>query len=231
MSQATLSERIMDLREMKATVGERLQATETALTNARLEVLALQSRDQEKSRKIVALEVEAAQDRSQPTEAPQTMLRIQELDSKNKDLQHEISALTKEATELSDQLQQRTADVTGLVGRLADTETLLENSRRETTAIQKEKAASEERALVDRESMRKELSSAANMQLANVRNEHMNVVQQLKLKKSPADDKLKDVTRQLSVLQIEKERYEKDNGQLKASLDSMEQEKERDVRE
>lgn len=217
-SEHALSEQIIDLREMKATIRERLQATESSLRDARQEVLTLRLKDQEQSRRVVALETVAARAQNQPAETPQSLLRIQELDSRNRDLQSEIFTLRKEATDLSSQLQQSSADAREGTERVTTIRDQLEAAREAMTRLQEEKSTSERQAIFEREQLRKELSKAANMQLASMQSEHMNIIQQLKLEKSPAEEKLKTVTRQFNTLRAEKEKAEKQNVQLEVSL-------------
>lgn len=217
-SEHALSEQISSLREVKATFRERLQATESSLADARREVVALGVKDQEKSRRIVFLETIAARAQSQSAEAPQTLLRIQELDSRNQDLQSEIVTLKKEATDLSSQLQQSSTDLT-------ITQEQLEAAKEDTARSREEMSTSERHAILEREQLRKELSKAANMQLANMQNEHVNVLQQLKSEKSSAEEKLKNVTRQFNMLKVEKEKSEKESAQLQVLLKGVQSEK------
>lgn len=224
-SEHALSEQISDLREMKATVRERLQAAESSLADARQEVLALRLKDQEKSRRVAALETLAAGVQNQPAEAPQSLLRIQELDSRNRDLQSEIVTLSKEAADLSSQLQQSSTGAREMTERLATTQEQLEAAHREISRMQEEKSTSERQVIFEQEQLRKEFSKAANMQLASVQKEHMNVMQQLKLVKSPAIEKLETMTKHFNVVKAEKENSEKENTQLQASLKAAQNEK------
>lgn len=225
-SEHALSEQIKDLREVRATIRERLQAAESSLADTRQEVAALRLKNQEQSRTIVALETVAARAQSQPTEAPQSLLRIQELDSRNKDLQSEIVTLRKEASDLSSQLEQNATDAREVTERVATTRDRLEAALEETTRLREEKSTSERHAMLEREQLRKELSNTANLQLASMQSEHMNVIQQLKLEKSPAEEKLKNVTRQVNMLKTEKEASEKETAKLQALLKGAQNEKE-----
>lgn len=224
-SEHALSEQISDLREMRATVRERLQATESSLADARREVMALQLRDQEQSKRIVALETVATRAQSQPADAPQSLLRIQELDSRNRDLRSEIVTSRKEAADLSGQLRQSSTDAKEVTERLVTTQKQLEAAYKETTRWREEKSTSERQAIFGREQLRKELSKAASMQLASMESEHMNAIKRLKLEKSPAEEKLKNVTRQVNMLKAEKEKSEKETSQLHALLKVAQSEK------
>lgn len=225
-SEHALSEQIGDLREVRATVRERLQATESSLADARQEVVALRLKDQEQSRIIVALEAVAARAQSQPAEAPQILLRIQELESRNEGLRSEVVSLRKEAAGVSSQLQQSSMDAREVAERLATTQAQFKAAHEETVRLQEEKLTSVRQAMLDREQLRKELSKAASMELASMQSEHMNVVQRLKLEKPSADEKLSNVTRQVNVLKAEKEKSKKETAQLQALLKGAQTEKE-----
>ncbi|KAF6222511.1 hypothetical protein HO173_003204 [Letharia columbiana] len=226
ISEHALSEQISDLREVRATVREQLQATESSLADARREVIALRLKDQEQSRRIVTLETVAARGHSQPTEASQALLHIQELDPRNRTLQSEIVSLRKEAADLSSQLQQSSTDARESTERLATSQEQLETACKETTKVREKMLTSESQAMAKRDRLRRKLSKAANMQIANMQSEHMNAIQQLRLEKSPAQEKLKNVTRQVNMLKAEKEKSEKETAQLQVLLKEAQSEKE-----
>lgn len=218
LTEHTLSEQISDLREVKSTIRERLQTTESSLADARREVETLRLRDQEQSRRIFALENVAARTKSPTAEASQALLRIQELGSRNRDLQTDIANLNKEAAETSGQLQRNSVTAREMTERLATTQRQLETTREEVTRLREEMLASEKKVIVEREQLRKELSKAANSQLAGMQSEHMNAIQQLRLEKSPVEDKLKSVTREVNMLKAGKENSNKEISQLQALL-------------
>lgn len=217
-SEHALSEQISDLREVRATVRERLHATETSLAEARNEVAALQFNNQEQSRRIVTLETIATRAQSQPAETPQTLLRIQELESQNRNLESEIVTLRKEAADISSQFQQSSTDAREVNERLAATQEELEAANRRTVRLQEEKSTSERQAVFEQEQLRKELSTTANMQLEYMKDEHMETIQQVRLEKFSAEEKLKNVTKQLNALKVENQKSEKEVGSLKEAL-------------
>ena len=217
-SEQALSEQISDLREVRATARERLQATESSLADARREIVALRLRDQEQSRRVVALETDVAKAQSKPAEIPQALLRIQELDSRRNDLQSEVFTLSKETADLSSQLQQKSAETKELTERLASAQEKLEAAREETATVREEKSASERQAMLEREQLKEDLSKAANTRLANMQSEHTKVIQQLEQEKSPVEEKLKNVTNQLDMERAEKEKAEKETSELHAMV-------------
>ena len=213
-----LSEQISDLREVKATIRERLQTTESSLADARREVETLRLRDQEQSQRIMALENVAARAKSPSAEASQALLRIQELDSRNRDLQTEIVTLNKDAAETSGQLERHSVTAREVTEQLATTQRQLQTAREEVTRLREEMSTSEKKFIVEREQLRKELSKAANEQLAGMQSEHMNAIQQLRLEKSPAEEKLKSVTREVNMLKAGKENSNREISRLQALL-------------
>lgn len=217
-SEHALTEQISDLREVRATVRERLQATESSLADARREIVALRLKDEEQSRRVVGLETHVAKAQSRSAEVPQAMLRIQELDSRNKELQSEVVTFNKDAAVLSDRLQQRYTEVQDLTERLAVVHKKFKAATEETSRLREEKSANERTATLEREQLRNELSKAASMQLANVESEHMNVIQQLKLERLPVEEKLQSVSTQNDMMRAEKEKAEEKIRQLQALL-------------
>ena len=217
-SEHALTEQISDLREVRATYRERLLATESSLADARREIEALRLKDQEQSRRVVDLETGVAKAQSRSTEVSQATLRIQELDSRNRDLQSEVVTLSKDVAVLSDQLQQRSTEVHDLTERSAVVQEKFKAATEETARSREEKLASERTATFEREQLRDELSKAASMQLASVESEHMNVIQQLKLEKLQVEEKLQSVSKQNDILRAEKEKAEKELRQLQALL-------------
>ena len=158
--------------------------------------------------------------------SPQALLRIQELDSRNKDLQQEVVTLSKDAAILSNQFQQISAEAKEVTERLAAAQEALEAAHKEAAKSREEKSASEEQAMVEREQLRKDLSEAANLQLASKKSEHMEAVQQLTLEKSAVEEKLKSVAEQVDLLIVEKERAEMGSSTLQALLEEARSEKE-----
>ena len=212
----TLSEQVMDLREIRAALRERVSATDCALRDARLQIINLQHKDQEQSSKISTLEDSLAHTRAH-IDHSSTLLRFQELDTRNKDLEREMASARAKATSLTKQVETTSDDLEGLQGRIADTQSQLEEARRETEVLRIEKSSCEQQATRQLEQLRKEL--------ANVRKE-LNT----KPKQSLTEEKLSHVTKQFSLIKADKEKAEQETAQMKASYESMLKEREREVR-
>lgn len=117
----------MELREMKATIRERLQTSETSLRDARLQVVTLQHKDSEQSGKILSLEADARN--CQPD--AQTLLRLQGIDSLNKELRIDLATRVAEAKSLLEQIQHKEDTITNLRDQYAQTLTSLEAARQQ----------------------------------------------------------------------------------------------------
>ena len=224
-AEQNLSEQVMDLREVKATLRERLQATETALREARIEVVALQRENREQSHKIVGYETEIAK----PQQPLDILLRLQEVDSRNRDLHRELEKMQTEAASVSTQLQQRTKDAERLDERLIDTQVQLQEARHQTEVVRNEKLEYEKQAVQQRDDLRTKLLTDASRELEAVKTDHQSQMQQLRVRKSP-DDKFSNATKQCVTLRLEKDKLEKQAGQLKASMDEMQKERQVEVR-
>ena len=228
IAEQNISEQVMDLREVKATLRERLQATETALREARIEVAALQRENREQSHKIVGYETEIGKSQ-QPVDTSHILLRFQEVDSRNRDLHRELEKIQTEAASLSTQLQQRNKDAEQLDERLIDTQVQLQEACHQTEVMRNEKVEYEKEALQQRDDLRTKLLTDASRELEAVKTDHQSQMQQLRVRISP-DDKFSNATKQCVTLRIEKDKLEKQAGQLKASLDEMQKERQVEVR-
>lgn len=228
ITEHTLSEQINDLREVKAEVRGRLQAAETALRDARLEAVTLKQKDAEQSRRIVTLESEMLRPH-QPIQDAGTLLRLQEVDSHNKDLRQDLAVRTTEATTLGEQVRSKDDELEKFQGHWAHTQRELEEARREIAKLQEEKVNGERQAIEDREEMRGQLSRTAKLQLDNMKSAHLNAMQQLKIQKSPVEKKYNEVSTQLKIMRNEKERIEKEVTETRTYLANVQKEKQDEV--
>lgn len=199
-SEQTLGEQVTELRELKATIRERLQASEVALAEARQHSHGLQAKEQLLQQRISDLEVETATLRAQPLESLLTVLRQKELEDKNTDLLADMARVREEAREaakLSQEqalvLAERDEQITGLNAQLDEIRATL-------TTLAVEKAASEQRATERYDEFRNEVSKAANKEKANISNVHANALLQLKNQKEEADSRAGELLGQLTAL-------------------------------
>ncbi|KAL8946325.1 MAG: hypothetical protein Q9222_007259, partial [Ikaeria aurantiellina] len=94
-----LREHVVDLREIKATVTERLTSTQTNLVECRAQVSMLQAQDREQRQKISNLEAEAKTLRTLPYESTLQALRLRETEAKCVDME---TRLTTHQAQLND---------------------------------------------------------------------------------------------------------------------------------
>lgn len=221
VTEHTLSEQVMDLREMKATLRERVSATDNSLVDARLQIANLLHKEQEQTLKISTLEGSLAKAHP-PLDESLTLLRFQELDTRNRDLENELTSSRAEAGSLAKQAEKTSNDLEDLQARMGNTQSQLEEALRETEIVREEKASCEQRATQQLEQLRKDMTNSANQELANLRKE--------KAKKTPLDDRLSHVTKQFIIIKAEKEKIEQETIQLKESLDGMVKERQREAR-
>lgn len=224
-----LTERLTDLREVKATFRERLQSTETALTEARQQIVALQNKGQLQLQKISVLELEAVQLRDQPKETPHTVFRVHDLEAQNKDLQERGDALQKHIAETSKQLHQKIADATQMESRLNTLGPQLEEAQAEKLLLQEQKGAYESQSHAKLEQTKIELCKVANLDKAKIESNHQNRLHQLQQQKLEVDTELKQKVMQLDQLQAEKDAVEGKVSQISASLANSQIEKAKEV--
>ena len=199
-SEQTLSEQVADLRELKATIRERLQATEVALAEARQHSHGLQQKEQLLQQKILDLEVETATLRSQPTENFLAVLRQKELEDKNKQLLADIIKAHEDAREAAELSQRQAQSLAEQSEQIDCLNSQLEAVRAALTTLGDEKSASERRAAERCDEVRDQVLKAANVEKTNILNAHANTLRQLKYQKDEADSRAEELSCQLTAL-------------------------------
>ena len=199
-SEYTLSEQVAELREMKATIRERLQASEIALADARQHCLGLQQKEQLLMQRVSSLEVEAATLRSQSRDSPDAMLREQELKDKNTQLQVDITQAQKDASEAADRSQGQERSLAEQQEQIDCLNTQLEEMQASLTTLHEEKSTSEEQAAARYDDIRDQVLKAATMEKTKLSNEHANRLHQLKQQKNKVDSQVEELSRQLADL-------------------------------
>lgn len=240
-----LGEQLMNLREVKATIRERLQAAEASLAVVRQHTIGLESGERTNLRRISELEAEVTRLQAKGNELGQVVLRLEESelcnlnlerkidDARNETLatseslgkkQEEITNLTGqlvkradeistlntclerktgEITGLNRSLEKATEDITGLnaglESRSAEVQDLkahvnklqaeLEEARKNAAALADQKVEYELQSAEKSDKMRKQLSQAANLELARLESEHLKELQQLRQQRAVAEDR------------------------------------------
>ena len=240
-----LGEQLMDLREVKATIRERLQAAEAALVVVRQHTMGLESGERSNLRRISELEAEVMRLQATENELAQVVLRLEESETCNRDLERELAntrnetlsiselvgkkqeeiinltgclveradeimtlntclerkaeeitglnnslmKATENLTGLNAGLESRSAEVTDLKAHLSKLQAELEEARKSAATIEDQKAEHELQLAEKSDKMRKQLSQAASLELARLKNEHLNELQQLRQQRVVAEDR------------------------------------------
>ena len=204
-AEQTLNEQLMDVREMKATVRERLQVTESALVEARQHAITLEHKEQLHIQKICELELEAGRISSKVSESPALLSQIRELDIQNKDLQEQVATCHIQSKTLSEQLQQIVDDVSKLEACVKDLQLRLANAHIESSTFEDKRIAYESQGVEQLEQLRKQLSRSATLEQDRLEGNYLNQIKQLRQQKSMIEEKAEQWKRQLSRLQGEKD--------------------------
>ena len=207
---------------MKATVRERLQETDAALKDTRLELAKIQQQDGEKSRMIAALEAKTIDMRR--LEDPKTVLRLQELESLNQELRDTVNTQSTNVTSLSEKLRLKQEESNDLQTQLNEFKSQLDTAHQQFSAVREDKVHYTKRAALEREELRSHLSKAAMQELDDERSKHLNEIQQLNLAQSTVEEKYKETSLQLIMVRHEKERREKENDDATAKIDDLQRE-------
>lgn len=182
-----VGEQLMDLREVKATIRERLLATEASLVEARQHATALENKEQFHLRRISELETGYARLQSKESEIPQMRLQFQEAEARNQNLQEQLTKLRDEASGMSKSLEQKIEEITGFTACLSEVRSQLKEAQTKTATFADQKAEYESQAAEQRERMRKQLNQAASIQLEGLESKYLNQLKQLRQEKMTAE--------------------------------------------
>ncbi|KAL9018111.1 MAG: hypothetical protein Q9185_004577 [Variospora sp. 1 TL-2023] len=177
-------EQINNLREIKATIGERLRAAETSVIDSRLKIATFENQEQLHLQKIAALEAEIHTVRNQTHESPLLALRLHDAEKQCATLREQlvkynnaldasktdIAAKGKESSELHDLLEATKAD--------------LEEQRAKFVRMSEEKANVEAQAVVTANAIRADLSRVCQNEISRMTNHLLNEIKSLQLKVS-----------------------------------------------
>lgn len=114
-----LGEQLMDLREVKATIRERLQAAEASLVIVRQHTIGLEIGERTNLRRISELEAEVMRLQAKGSELGQVILRLEESELCNRNLEREIANTRNETLVTSESLAKKQEEITNLAGCLA----------------------------------------------------------------------------------------------------------------
>ena len=198
-----LNEKIVDLREIKATIRERLQATETSLAEARQRNLVLENQEHCHMRKISLLESEAENFRSKVAESMNATTVLCQLESRNHEFQQQMESSRSENSEISKQLQYSREENAKFQEQVHDLQSQLDLARSEAISLLEQKNAQESRASTDCEQLRKQLSEAARVEQQKLHTTFMNQINQLRHQATATESKFEQKNQELDRLRTE----------------------------
>lgn len=182
-------DQLIEIRETKATLQERLQATETALQDARMESAILKTREEGTFHRIASLGDQILQMKAQPATTavpPHICLRLHDLETRNRDLTQQSNTLRTEFATLSDQLGEKDQDVTTAKGQIASLELQLEESQAKCVATQEQLSTLQDETAVQHQQAAKQLAEAASHDRASLTKELAETQRQLEQAQSNA---------------------------------------------
>ncbi|MCJ1470623.1 hypothetical protein MMC07_009269 [Pseudocyphellaria aurata] len=188
-----LGEQLMDLREAKATIRERLLATEASLVESRQHVTALESKEQCHLRRISELETGFLRLQSKESEMSQLGLQYQEAQKCNQSLQDQLTKSREDASGMSKSLEQKIDEIMSLTVSLSEVQSQLEEAHEKTATFADQKVQYESQATEQRDKMRKQLNQAASLQLEGIESKYLNQLKQLRQEKTATDARVEQL--------------------------------------
>ena len=189
-----LREQVTEHREIKATLREQLYAEQRARDRAASEVKRLLIQDEDQKRKLAALEIEVARSQRETKEVPSILLRVHDLESANKAIQHEKEEAERKAHQISKQVQQKTEDMKDLQNRITELEKKLEESKNIEEVLRTERSIYEKEADAQRAAEKQDILEAARRKAERLKNQAEDEKQQLSLKLEEAKKEVQEVT-------------------------------------
>ena len=194
------SEQLIDLHEVKATLKERAQAGEAALTEARQMVIGLQGREQLLIQEVAGLRAEVSALLERPKENPEANARLRQTEALNTEMQAEIARLLSETSMYAEKLNQGSETITGLQDQMSGLESQLVAVKGANVLLEKQKSGCEAQAQAKYENLKTQLLEATNAERAILTEELSKISQQMQRKKEAAENKAKSLDEELGML-------------------------------
>ena len=157
-----LREQIMDLREMKATITERLKAAESSLVDSRFKITTFENREEAHCQKIIALEAEVAASRNQAQDSCLSALRLHEAEKQHASMKDQLTTCLSRLEATTKEVEAKYQENLHLQHSLEGTRVDLEKQQTKIEAIILEKAEIERQGADNEERLRTEFSKARN---------------------------------------------------------------------
>lgn len=212
-------EQVVNLREDKATLKERITSSVNDLSWHRHELTTLRDKERKNYQDIAELKAALDSARNQPRDSLQTETRLQELKGDKRDLQKRLDSSQHEAQTYATRAQQKSAEVEHLQNLLSEAQLHAENTKAQHESTESASSERYKQDLEDRlEAQREKLTELALRRESSIRSEYAN--NEMRTKKEN-DDKCKQLEYQMKkterLLQIankksEEERTSSDQG-------------------
>lgn len=216
-------QQITDLREIKATIRERLSAAERTLVDSRQKIATFENQDQLRIQKIAALEAEICTVR-QTHESPLLALRLH-------DAEKQCAALKEQVTKYKSQLDASKADIAAKSKDSSDLQTRLEvmsadleDQRTRLERISEEKTAVEAQAVVTANTIRADLSKVCQNEISKKTNHLLNEVKGLQHLISATKREVVTGKERIEQLQAEKLAVAENTGRLEETISDLQKE-------
>lgn len=201
-AEQSLSEQVIDLREIKAALKERTQASETGLAEARQVVVGLQGREQLLVQEISELKAEVSILRARPVEDPEAHTRFRQIEADNAEMQAEIARLLSDSSEHAEKSKQNSEVITGLLEHVKVLEFQIKEAKSMNVLLEKQKSGCEAHAKAKYENLRSQLLETTNAERAILTKEHSDTMQQMQQKKAATDNRAKILEQELAELKV-----------------------------
>ncbi|KAL8724508.1 MAG: hypothetical protein Q9166_007909 [cf. Caloplaca sp. 2 TL-2023] len=200
-----LEQQIKDLREVKATIMERIKAAEEGLAESRHKVIAAETQEKFQLQKIAALEAEVSSLRNRPQESPLLAVRLHDKEKQCEQLDQQLSMYQLQLEDAKSKLETEYAEKSVLNESLQIAKADMEGLQAKFETITLEKVAVESQAVLNEDRLREELSDACKKEVSRNANKYLNEIQGLRHDLSMAEKRAEAGKTTISQLQAEKE--------------------------
>ncbi|KAL9628794.1 MAG: hypothetical protein Q9204_005659 [Flavoplaca sp. TL-2023a] len=166
-----LEQQLQDLQKVKATILERLQATETHLADSRSKLNTSEREEKAQLQKVAALEAELKTLRTQLQESPLMALRLHDSEKQCQELNQQLSAYQLQLEDTKGDLASRGSEKADLENSLQAARTEIAELRATVDSISLEQFAIEGQAKLDKERLHEYHSKQFSLKSADFRNE------------------------------------------------------------
>ncbi|KAL9008497.1 MAG: hypothetical protein Q9173_006381 [Seirophora scorigena] len=211
-------QQISDLREIKATIRERLSAAETTLVDSRQKIATFQNQDQLRLQKIAALEAEIYNARNQTHESPLLALRLHDAEKQSAALKEQVVKYKKQLDASEADIAVKSKDSSDLQTRLEVMKAELEEQRTRFERISEEKTAVEAQAVVTANTIRADLSKVCQNEISKKTNHLLNEVKGLQHQISVTEREVVTGKDRIEQLQAEKLAVVENTGHLEETI-------------